>query len=59
MCLKCVHNYGSFELLLDYSVSLVERHLSLVRSPLFAFVGLLLIEGVYQCISPYQTEIRK
>ena len=45
MSLKCLHNYGRFDLVFDYSVSLLERHLSLVRSPVFAFGGLLSIDG--------------
>ena len=58
MCLKCLHNYGRFDLVFDYSVSLLERHLSLVRSPVFAFGGLLSIEGVHVVIrvwSMYQS----
>ena len=58
MCPKCVHNYGLFDLVFDYSVSLLERHLSLVSSPVFAFMCLLLIEGVHVVIpvwSMYQS----
>ena len=50
MCPKCVHNYGRFDLVVDYSVSLLERHLSLVSSPVFAFVCFWLIEGVHVVI---------
>ena len=36
-CVLSVHNYGSVDLVFDYSVSLLERHLSLVRSLQFDF----------------------